>query len=124
MGRDISGVNRFFEPGDIEFLKMPRPADRLVEREALIGIRHDVPGIAHRRPYGAQPARILRDMRTTDLDLGAAEATLLGLYRFVDKLLVVDVKPATFGVVELDAILGAARDLVQRQFGALGAQVP
>src|SRR6185369_5353869 len=112
-------MDRLLEPGDIAFLIMAGAADGFVDHKTLVRIGHDVKVVADGLAHRAQAANIFRHVRAAYLDLGATEAALPGLPRFLSQFALVDVEPAALGVVELDAVLGASGCLMERQLRAL-----
>src|ERR1700730_236194 len=124
VSRQVIGMYRLLEPGEIEIREARGAANRLVKREALVGVGHHFPIVADGGPHGGDALYVLRDMGTTDLELGTTEAPFLRLERLLDQLRLIDVQPAALGIVELDPILGTPGRLVQRQVSPPGAQVP
>ena len=85
MAVEIVGRQRLLDPGEVEIGEAPGAPDRLVEREALVGVGHDLVSRPQRRAHGGEPAIVLRHMRAADLDLGAAEALVRGRERILDQ---------------------------------------
>ena len=105
----IVGRQRLLDPSEIEIGEAARAADRLVEREALIGVGHDLVIGAERRAHRRKATIVLRRARPTDLDLRARETLFARGDRVVDQRLLVDMQPAALGRVERPAVCGAAR---------------
>ena len=124
MAVNIIGVDRLFKPCHVEFLIGTSAPDGLIQAEALVGVGHDFPCRAHRATHRRKPAHIVGDMWLANLNLGSAEAALLGPQRLLHQLGVLDVDPSAFSVVALDRILGAAGKTVKRQNCLAAAQVP
>ncbi len=55
------------------------PSDRLVDRKALVAVRHDLEAIAQRRAHGREAREVLGPVRLTDLHLRAGKSLLSGL---------------------------------------------
>ena len=124
MAVDIVGRQRLFDPGEIEFAQPVGAADRLVEHEALIGVGHDFEAVSERAAHGGEAMMILGDMRATDLDFRAAKTLRLGGERVFDQSFFGNMQPAALGRIKRAAVLGAAGQNPQRQFGAPGLQIP
>ena len=73
MAVDVVGGQRLLDPGKIELGKLTRAPDRIVEREPLVGVGHDLEIVAERHAHRGQAGAILRDMRAADLYFGAAK---------------------------------------------------
>ena len=86
MTQYVVGMDRFFKPGHVEFFIAAGATYCFIHHEALVGIRHDVPLIAHRLSHHTQPACVFRYMGTADLDFRATKSFLFCLKRFFDQL--------------------------------------
>ena len=70
----VVGVDRLFQPGNVQRLEGARAADRLGHRKALVGVHHDVPVVAHGLAHGGDARHVLGHMGPPDLELGAMKA--------------------------------------------------
>ena len=120
----IVGRQRLLDPGEVKVGEATGPADRLVEREALVGVGHDLVVWAERRAHRREATVVLGRARPADLDLRAHEALLARGDRVLDQRLLVDMQPAALGRVERPAIGGAARDDPEGQAATFAAKVP
>ena len=59
MAVEVVGRQRLLDPCEVEVGEAPRAADRLVEREALIGVGHDLVVGADRRAHRGEPRIVL-----------------------------------------------------------------
>ena len=120
----VLGRQRLLEPREVERLVGARPAHRLGDGEALVGVDHDLELPADRLAHRGEPGDVLGHRRPPDLDLGAEETVGLRLQRLGDEFVGREVQPAAFGAVDRHARLRAARGLPQRQPRAPAAPVP
>ena len=124
MAVEIVGGQRLLDPGEIEVGEAPGAPDRFVEREALIGVGHDLIVWPERRTHRRQPAIVLRGVRAPDLDLRALKSLFARRDRVLDQRAFIDMQPAAFGGVERAAIGGAAGDDPERQLAPPASEIP
>jgi len=121
---DVIGGQWLLDPGKIELGKLTRAPDRIVEREPLVGVGHDLEIVAERRAHRREPCAILRDMRAANLDLGAAKPLFARRKRIFNQGLRRQMQPTTLGRVERPPIARATRGDPQRQAAPLATQIP
>ena len=120
----VVGRQRLLEPADAELGIARRTPQRLAEREALVGIDHQLEAVAHRLAHRAQAFDVVGEQRLADLELGALEAGLLGLERLAHQRIDAQMQPAAFGRIDRDGSLRATRGAPQRLAVAPAAPVP
>jgi hypothetical protein len=101
-----------------------RAADRFGDVEALVGVDHELEGVADGFTHCGEPRDVFRNVRLADLQLGAAKARGLRRQRLFDQRLDRELEPAALRRVERHPALRAARRLPQGQPGAPRLQVP
>src|SRR6476620_3541286 len=119
MSIDIFRRHRFLEPSKVKFLEALCPADCFRDSEALVRVDHDLEVWSELAANGGQPRCVLSYVRQSDLDLKAPKPRSLRLDRMIHKLLSREIEPASFGIVDRQATLGAAGNQMERRACAL-----
>jgi hypothetical protein len=121
---DVFRRHRFLEPSEVKFLETLCSADRLSDGGALIRTDHDLEVRSELGAHGGQPRYVLSYMRPSDLDLKPSKSRFARLDRTIDQLLSCEIEPASFGIVDWYATLGAAGGVMEWWMRALATQIP
>src|SRR5271156_129589 len=107
MALDVVRWQRLLEPADVCGFIKSRAANRLLDRESLIGVGEDLEVRPDRSPQRRQPGDVLAG-GPADLDLRSAETLRLRLQRIGDERIGRQMQPAALRRIELHLFACAA----------------
>ena len=120
---EVVGVQRLFDPDEVEFLQLAAHAQGGGAVPLLVGVHHQGHVPADVLADAGDAAQVLGGVRQADLDLDAADALVRRTAGAGLDLVQGGVEEAAGGVVGLDGVAVGAQELGQRQAGALGLEV-